>query len=310
MRRTCRAFPLIVAASLLGCASGKFEHPGALSAHALPQREAAKLPPDLQNLLGFVDPNARGDRPDPQVGDEVLYRAHLHNAGKAHDWYVRMKLVRAYAGEATLSFRLDDGSREQLTSPLWEAQVEVYDCENGNRVITKMGVADSSMTSSIRRQSEILRLHVGDGQTLADLSAEDRRDYLLGSGAISNLFNGWQENDELQPLMKEVIGFPTRAILGMLLRGSFSYTVSQDFAEDSRATVVLPSPVGEMAGERVPISINMGGVTLMHADLITVEPLGPLSISFGVTAIRGVHPSHADRWIEIELVGARSKAPR
>ncbi len=310
MRFPLLAFPLFLTSGLTGCIGGKIEHPGVLAVHALPMGSGVDVPEQFQGSVGFDDPTERGDRPSPQVGDEVLYRAHLSVHGKTQDWYVRLKLVRANAGQMKLSFKHNDGTVETRMSPLWEAAVEVYDCEEETSVVAKMGIAESSITHSIFGQSELLRIHLPTGKELSDLTPEQRQSYVLGVGAVSNLFNGWQQNEQLQPLMKEVIGFPAQAILGMLLRGSFKYTVAQGFNRESATTAVLPDPVGEMVAERIPLSINMGGVTLMHADLTAVKTLGPLGAGLGVVTIRGVHPEDDKRWVEIELIGARGGRAR
>lgn len=297
---------LFLCAGLTGCMGHEIEHPGVLSVHALPADTGINVPVQFSGSVGFDDPKERGARPQPRVGDTALYRAHLSTDGETHDWYVQMKLVRANAGQQQLKVTHADGTKETHMSPLWEAAIEVYDCATESSVAATMGIAESSMIYSIFRQAELMLLLVPGSGDLSALSAEQRQSYVLGTGAIANLFNGWQQNEKLQPLMKEVIGFPTRALFGMLLRGSFSYTVAQGFDPDSTTTAVLPEPAGEQTAQRVPISIHMGGVTLMHADLIAVETLGVLGVGFGVTAIRGVHPDNDERWIEIELIGARA----
>lgn len=306
--RIARPFlvPLVTVALLASCAGRVTRHPGSLPERDLPSPVLDGWPADLRALAGFDELISSDDAGWIRAGHSLLYRLHLHTGSEDREWIVAMRLLGARGRQGSVSYTLEGEEPRVYGVEFLPVGVELLEVGTDERTLSTLWLARSSMEYSLFRTSRWFDELQAEGVGFADLDAEAQEALALGSLSTVSLLGAWQEDETLAGVLKTVVGLPVRALMGAVMGGGMSYTVQAAAAGDSDVTIELPPSTVALEGRRVPLNILLGGTTLMHVELEVVRPDAPLNVGAGIVRMRGAHPTDADRWVEVELIGART----
>ena len=289
---------LVIAAS---CAGRVEQHPGVLPDRELPEPALSDLPDDLRAIAGFDEIVRSGEDGWIRGGHSLLYRVHLHAGDMDREWFVAMRLLSDRGRSGSLRARPEEehhANIESSSSPWrWSssrsAATSAVSRRSGSR-------APQWITATSRRIDEL-----GTTDGFLELDPGEERELFLGTANKVTLLKAWQGDPALAGVLKQVVGVPVRALIGTLMEGGITYHVEDASAGDTDVTVGLPPPVGPLDGRRIPLNVLLGGATLMHVELEAVETAAPFNVGAGIVRLRGAHPTDAQRWVEVELIGAR-----
>lgn len=304
-RRRLAALLLLVASS---CAAGRIAHPGELPGREISPVDLSAIPEDFRDDVGFDRLREGGQRTRLRTGQTALYRMTLHTERGERTWFVRLRVASAKRATMRITSTSDpDAPTYRLrVAPI---DVEVHEQFEEREVrASQLSLPDAPHRHSPYAHSLFVAPLLAAGIEDPDLTPEQRERVALGSGTLLAVFEGWQSDAELGSILKEVVGTPVGAAFRSLLSGDLSYSIEPLLDEDETVEVTLPAPVGALTARRMPLQVTMGGTTLLHVELLAAEPDAPLTACAGLVGIRGAHPSNPERWVEVELIGAR-RAP-
>ena len=292
---------LVIAAS---CAGRVEQHPGVLPDRELPEPALSDLPDDLRAIAGFDEIVRSGDDGWIRGGHSLLYRVHLHAGDMDREWFVAMRLLSDRGRSGSLRATPDGGAPREYRIEFLPVAVELIEVGSDERSLSTLWLPRPAMDHSLHATSRrIDELGTTDG--FLELDPGEERELFLGTANKVTLLKAWQGDPALAGVLKQVVGVPVRALIGTLMEGGITYHVEDASAGDTDVTVGLPPPVGPLDGRRIPLNVLLGGATLMHVELEAVETAAPFNVGAGIVRLRGAHPTDAQRWVEVELIGAR-----
>lgn len=296
------AATLVLAAS---CAGHVKQHPGVLPERDLPDPVLSDLPGDLRAMAGFDETVPSGEDGWIREGHSLLYRVHLHAGDMDREWFVSMRLLSDRGRSGSFKVTPEDAAPREYQVEFLLVAVELFEVGNDERSLSTVWIPRSSMDHSLYTTSRRFDELKATGEKLVDLDPGEQRALMLGSLSTVTLLSAWQGDPALAGVLKKVVGVPVRALIGTLMKGKINYAVEAAFVGDTGVTVELPPPVGPLDGRRIPLNVLLGGTTLMHVELEAVETAAPFNVGAGIVRLRGAHPTDAQRWVEVELIGAR-----
>ncbi|MAF67040.1 MAG: hypothetical protein CMJ84_15455 [Planctomycetes bacterium] len=284
----------VAGAVLLACTACAAPDRGGLApaarADPLPPLDWSAIPAAFADLRG-VELGASGAPARP--GDRLLYRLNLRDGDRARDWLVRCELAEETDRSATLSLTLA-GVEHEEASAVWRCSVWVLALDDGRLERTAVDVPEACMRQNL--------LDVALAFEALDPHAEgfDRR--LFGLASTLALFEAWRENEVLAGILREIASPPS---LAGAVRFLFDrrYELSPSLYEAERDEVVLAGRTLPVV--RVPLTLSMGGSTVMRLVATVAASTPPLSVGMGVLAAHGASSSAADRRVRLELLGGR-----
>ena len=296
------AASLVLAA---GCAGHVEQHPGVLPERELLPPVLSDLPPDLRAIAGFDETVRSGEDGWLRGGHSVLYRVHLHAGDTDREWFVAMRLLSDRGRSGNFRITPEDAAPREYRVECLPVEVELVEAGNDERSLSTVWLPRSSMDHGLHATSRRLDELKAAGERLVDLEPGEQRELTLGSLSAVTLLSAWQGDPTLAGVLKKVVGVPVLALIGTLMEGGIFYTVEGALEGDTDVTIELPPPVGPLDGRRIPLNVLLGGKTLMHVELEAVETAAPFNVGAGIVRLRGAHPTDAQRWVEVELIGAR-----
>ncbi len=288
-----------------GCAGHVEQHPGVLPERELPPPVLSALPPDLRAIEGFDETVRSGEDGWIRGGHSLLYRVHLRTGDMDHEWFVVMRLLSDRGRSGSLRITPEDAAPREYRVEWLPVAVELIEVGNDERNLSTVWLPRSSMDHSLHATSRRFEEFEATGERLVDLEPGEQRALLLGSLGAATLLSAWQGDPALSAVLKKVVGVPVRALIGTLMKGGINYTVEGAFTGDADVRVELPPPVGPLDGRQIALNVLLGGATLMHVELEAIETAAPFNVGAGIVRLRGAHPTDAERWVEVELIGAR-----
>ncbi|HJP00501.1 MAG TPA: hypothetical protein QF764_01875 [Planctomycetota bacterium] len=226
-------------------------------------------------------------------GDRLLYRIHLQDGSRSRDWLVLAELAGRTERSATLRMTQDGDALEE-SCPLWKCSMSVFETGQQDLEQTSLALPELCMQLNLFDAARAFE------EVDADAPKPDRR--MLGMISAIAMFQGWQENEALNDILREVVSPPslTRA-LRFLLDPRFTLSPLLDQAEARE--VVLAGRSVPVA--RIPLTLSIGGSVVMRFEVDVAPCSPPLSLGMGVLMMRGVSQSQADRQVRVELIGGR-----
>lgn len=293
---------LVLAAS---CAGHVEQHPGVLPERELPPPALSALPPDLRAIAGFDETVRSGEDGWLRGGHSLLYRVHLHVGDTEREWFVAMRLISDRGRSGSFQVTPEGAAPREYRVELLPVAVELIEVGNDERSISNVWLPRSSMDHSLHTTSRRFEELKATGERLVDLDPGAQRELSLGNLGAVTLLSAWQGDPALAGVLKKVVGVPVSALIGVMLEGGITYSVEASLSGDTDVEVELPPPVGLLDGRRIPLNVLLGGATIMHVELEAVETAAPFNVGAGIARLRGAHPTDAQRWVEVELIGAR-----
>lgn len=120
--------------------------------------------------------------------------------------------------------------------------------------------------------------------------------------SLAVLLDATQAHPELGPLLMSVVKKPS--LLGLLRYGGVALEVIAPHGAVQAATVDWPG-VGPLRAAAVPGIILASGTKALDVEWLAVHPGEPLAFVSGIVCVLATHPEHADRTVELRLIGAR-----
>lgn len=229
-------------------------------------------------------------------GDRLLYRIHLQDGSSSRDWLLLAELAGRTESEATLSLTEGGGALEEVC-PMWKCSMSVFEAGQQDLEETSLALPELCMQLNLFSAARAVE-EVG-----ADAPEPDRRMLGLVSGIV--MFQGWQENETLNEILREVVSPPSlTGALRFLLDPRFTLSPLLDQAEARE--VVLAGQSVPVA--RIPLTLSIGGSVMMRLEVDVAPCTPPLSLGMGILMVRGVSQSHTDRQVRVELIGGRVAA--
>ena len=303
--RTNRAAYALALSLSAACAAQPTLDPSVVPREANARDDVTALPGWLAAARGF---DALVGMPSPdaiQPGDRLLYRIRHRVGNVENELYLGVRLGQPDGTDHTEPARLDwRGERRSfpVSSPNRRCEIVVYDVASATETATQLLVPEVSMHENLYSAAAVY----GTLDPAQSASDADLRKLAVGVKSVGTLLRLWQENDALRDLLERVVGRPSAlAMLRAALTFDFSYSVAVELTAAEEQPVDLPHPIGTLDGSLVPMAIAAAGQSLLLVDVHFVECAAPLSVGMGLISFRGVHPTDPERWIAVDLVGAR-----
>jgi hypothetical protein len=229
-------------------------------------------------------------------GDRLLYRIHLQDGSRSRDWLVLAELAGRTERSATLRMTLKGDALEEVCT-IWKCSMSVF--EMGQQDLEETSLALPELCLQLNLFNAARAFEEFD----ADAPEPDRR--MLGLTSAIVMFQGWQENETLNDILREVVSPPSlTGALRFLLDPRFTISPLMDQAEARE--VVLAGQSVPVA--RIPLTLSIGRSVVMRLEVDVAPCSPPLSVGMGVLMMRGVSLSHPDRQVRVELIGGRVAA--
>ncbi len=304
-----------------GCAATGFDAEGIARVAAQAEAGEFHVPRELEDAFGFDPLVSVAEGRTPRAGDRALFRVTAQIGGELRSWLLRVELEER-VDMARLKASPNDPSLFPplvVSTPRWRAGVLLHDAkldriERCELLVPEIAMRENLFYAAIEaeRMAELAEAAeaaeaVGGGVDSAPgvfRSPEVFRVVAMGVSSTLALFEGWQANETLAGLLKQVVGTPP---LAAVLRGALSFDTTLTLSTDLNVRPEVTERVdgaGPLAAYWVPFRLLYAGSTLMSLETLVVEPRPPLSVGVGLISMRGVG-SNPEQWVRVDLVGAR-----
>jgi hypothetical protein len=258
----------------------------------------ASVPEAFADAFGFDAFEPFDEQTPPPEGARLLYRLRTGVKGRLREYLIRVEL-RPSAGETMiLDFSDPESNRLEFETERWPCDVLIHELGTDEWFETSSPMPELSMRYGVF-------FAASDAAKSPQLQASAGYQYL---GAVSPgiLLIEWQKNEVLAPILKEVIG-PPPVLAGLRALMSGRWLARTEFPDPPDSSVDLGPPVGTLPLARTTMKVIAGGATLMVLEVDAVETAVPVCIGLGIVGLRGVRPSDPERWIALDLLGARHR---
>jgi len=286
---------------------------------ASPLGELAQVPAGLDAT--FAEP--RASAPPLLEGDRLTYEMALVEDGSVELHYLVITVAEPAIEDGQRQFSsfevtLDGDSRE-LRSPLYEVDLGLFDqagvAQEASRVRLGEGVVQDHVEACLAYEElerMVLPATLDGGDDAGIATAVDAavapfmESLTLSTQSLVSLFGLAQDDDLLADLLWSVVEKPNLLSLVLALGVDVSLRVEFDDAERVSADL---SPAPEFPDQwRLPLSLWINEQLALELDLFVARPTPPLSVTGGVVALEGRHPTR-DVTIYARLVGSSVADP-
>lgn len=247
-------------------------------------------------------------------GDSILYGVSLATPGESRHWLILLECQSsgpAENAEADVRMtqntqgRLSDGRVFNMESELFPVRVSVFDARGRLRGASVSLAPEASLKRGLFSTCELVdELDIDpEEEPPPDLSLNDYRKCLEGALSVVHLFRIVAENEELAPILWEVVRRPP--LLKMLFSRSISLKLSPDFQQAMAGTIEWEGPLGDRACYRLPMEISLNDRSALVGHLTVVAPSQPLQLGAGIVSVRASKPGDASRRMHLQLLAAR-----
>ena len=277
--------------------------PAAAEASLAPEVEFT-VPAALE--LGFDDQVAGGRI---AAGDRVLFGVRLDRDGETEVRYVQATVLAFEDEEWVIPpHTFVNATDAPITARSRRARVRatVHDADGSvlGEDSVRLDPSDLERGIACACRGDALTEDYG---TFATPEVEQATRSAMAIQTLRNVLRVARGSPSLRALLYQVVDVPS--LFSVLWHFGVRVSLAENFAGTQRgpATALGPSTV---ATWQAPIELRLNGAPALRCRLLVADPHSPLALCAGVVAITAASPSHPQRTVTMQLLGARRGGAR
>ena len=301
---------VVLLGALAGCAAVDPD-PGWLTRGVAVEAAGARaaafdVPPSL--AIGFDDA-VEGGR--IAVGDRVLYGVRMDRDDDVQVRYVRAEVVAIDIEDRELpGWLLGDGQPATVIGQLRHAWVHatVHDADGSvlgdDTVQLDANDLEGGLASACRGDP----FPASSGRVAkASLAAQLSTRAQLAIGALRNVLSVVRHSQPLRALLWQVLDVPS--LFSVIFHFGVKVSVAENFAGSARGA---PFAVGAATVPtwEAPLELRLNGAPALRCRVQVADPSSPIALCAGIVTLRAASPSHPQRTVTMQLLGARRGGAR